>query len=477
MTAPVGGARSERGIALIIVLLLLAVISAMATGLAVNSQTEIAMATNEAYYAGARAAAEAGMNRAIEKIIADTTHDLLAGQDPANVADDGLIDYMLAPDVSPYALGSTGQYSYTIRIFDDDDPALYGGTALSSAQLAAMGVGPTPEDGTGTVDVNDRLILRVTGLGPQGTTVTIARILVNAFSQEITPNTVLSYPAILVDGDLTLDGNIHIEGSQGNVHANGDLEKTGVSGNIDGTATASGTFTANAGFTAGVSQMSGAPTVNVPDIAAADHFDRAQYILTVVSGVSYIEHTALATGGAVAAAPCSPCGGFTWTGSGWTTTSAAADPGTFYVNGAVSITAAGGAAAFKGLSVIATGSIEVSGRNFLKPSAAEEANGSFLQFVTDGDLKITGNSTLDDATAVEGQSLVREQVHVFGTPILQGRILVQDDGNASNLVTTNYIGGTPTITYNGSLGPIVTDAPIYGPITYTNNVSGWMESQ
>lgn len=477
MTARVGSARSERGVALIIVLLLLAVISAMATGLAVNSQTEIAMATNEAYYAGARAAAEAGMNRAIEKILADTTHDLLAGQNPADVTDDGLIDYMLAPDVPPYALGSTGQYSYTIRIFDDDDPVLYGGTALSGPQLAAMGVGPTPEDGTGTVDVNDRLILRVTGLGPQGTTVTVARILVNAFSQEITPNTILSNPAVLVDGNLTLDGNIHIQGSQGNVHANGNLVKTGVSGSVTGSATASGTFTANAGFSAGVSQGGGAQTVNVPDISAADHFDRAQYILTVVAGVPYIESTALSAQGAVAPTACSPCRGFSWTGSAWTTTSAAADPGTFYINGTVNITAAAGPATFKKLSVIATGSIEVSGRNFLRPSQAEEDNASYLQFVTDGDLKITGNSTLDDATAVEGQSLVREQVHIFGTPILQGRILVQDEGSASNLVTTNYIGGTPTITYNGSLGPIITNAPIYGPITYTNNVSGWMESQ
>jgi hypothetical protein len=487
MTAPFSPVRSERGIALIIVLLLLAVISAMATGLTVNSQTEIAMATNEAYYAGARAAAEAGMNRIIEKIILDTTHDMLNGEDAADPGDNGLLDYLLAPsgEVPPYAVGDTGEYTYTIRVYDDDDPVLYGGP-LSSEQLLAMGVGLTPEDGlggSGDHDVNDRMILQVTGFGPQGTKVVISRILENDFDQDVTPNTISSNPALLVNGDLALDGNIKIQGTQGNVHANGDLDKTGVSGSVTGDMTASGTLTSNDGFTTGGMKTGGAHTINVPDITAAAHQDRAQYKLTLVGGVPYKQATALAPGGATAAVPCGgSCNGFTWNaGAGrWDTTSGVAGAGTFYIQGPVKFSATAGPATFKAVTVIATGSIEVDGRNFLKPSTFEQdsANGGkFIQFVTDGDLKITGNSTLDDATAVEGQSLVREQLHMFGTPILQGRILVQDVPSVSNLVTTNYVGGTPTITYNGSLGPIVTDAPIYGPITYTNNVSGWLESQ
>ena len=60
--------RSEKGVALITVLLLLAVVSALTTALAMSGQTEIAMASNEMYYAGARAAAEAGLNRATEHL-------------------------------------------------------------------------------------------------------------------------------------------------------------------------------------------------------------------------------------------------------------------------------------------------------------------------------------------------------------------------------------------------------------------------
>ncbi len=83
MTTPIVHARSERGIALVVVLLLMAVLSGLATGFAMNGKVESSMAVNEVYYAGARAAAEAGMNRAIEAIRMDTTTNLLAGVDGA----------------------------------------------------------------------------------------------------------------------------------------------------------------------------------------------------------------------------------------------------------------------------------------------------------------------------------------------------------------------------------------------------------
>ena len=111
-THPMNPVRSEKGVALIIVLLLLAVMAGLTTGLTLNGQTEIAMAHNETYYAGARAAAEAGMNRAVEQIIGDTTTDLLA------TADDS--EHRQRSDST-----STDEYSYSFQILDDDDPALY----------------------------------------------------------------------------------------------------------------------------------------------------------------------------------------------------------------------------------------------------------------------------------------------------------------------------------------------------------------
>ena len=153
-TQPINPIRSEKGVALIIVLLLLAVMAGLTAGLTLNGQTEIAMASNERYYAGDRAAAESGLNRAIEKITADTTTDLLAAGTVPVIGN------------GPFALG--GQYAYSLEILDDDDPSLYV-TPLTTAQLAQMNeVNNNP-----ALNTNQRLILRATGTGPNGTTVRI----------------------------------------------------------------------------------------------------------------------------------------------------------------------------------------------------------------------------------------------------------------------------------------------------------------
>ncbi len=467
--SPVCPARSERGVALIIVLLLLAVISGLATGMTVNSQVEIAMATNESSYAGARAAAEAGMNRAIEAITANTNTDLLAGADglvdaatpgAAVNADNGSVTFLLGA-AGPYALGTSGQYTYTIQIFDDDDLSLYT-TALTPAQLADMS-----ENANAYIDVNDRLILRATGFGPSGTTVRVSRVLENIFYQEITANTTLSNPAILVNGDLSTNGTFNVVGTEGNIHTNGNMTVTGVPGSVTGDATATGSLVAPAGWHADGAQGGGRPTINVPDIVAEDYKMHADVILSATGLVLNPDLT-----------PCVGCAAgwtFNLASGTWSTTGAAAATGTYFVYGKVSITAStasGGAPVVKALSVIATGSITVTGRNFLTPE-----NDAHLQFVTNGDLKLSGLVGADDPTSMEGQSLVREQLDISGNPVLQGRILVQDVDSVDNLVTANHISGTPTITYNGTLGPIPTTTPVYGVITYTNNVSGWMESQ
>jgi hypothetical protein len=149
--------RSEKGVALIVVLLLLGVMAALTTGLALSGQSEVQMAANETYYAGARAAAEAGMNRAVAQITANTTVDLLATKTVPNIGN------------GPFALNS--QYNYRFEILDDDDPALYVG-GLSATSLAKMG-----ENGNGNINLNTRMIVRAIGTGPKGTTVIVSRVL------------------------------------------------------------------------------------------------------------------------------------------------------------------------------------------------------------------------------------------------------------------------------------------------------------
>lgn len=466
MTRPIVHARSERGIALVVVLLLMAVLSGLATGFAMNGQVESSMANNEVYYAGARAAAEAGMNRAIEAIRVDTATNLLAGQDgavddgnpgAAVNADNGDVGFMLT-GASPYALDAAGQYTYAIEIFDDDDPALYT-VALTAAQLAAMG----NENGLAFTDTNDQLIIRATGFGPSNTIVRLSRVLLSQENVAVPPPSL--NPAILVNGGLDIGGNITVAGLAGSVHANGDLTIGGNSASVSKNATASGDYTATSkNFDAGGAEGGGYANINVPDIQADDYAHLAGYILHD-DGVTMT----LADGVTLCGLQCA---GWTFSGGSWTISGPSAPTGTFFVEGSVKISGSPGSVNNPiSMSVIATGSIDISGSPKLAPGLSPAGVDHKYQFITDGDLKIGGAAGLVDPET-EGQILVREQVHISGNPKFRGRILVGDAGNAQTLVDANAIPGNPTFTYDGSLDALPSGA---GAPTYTNNFSGWIE--
>ena len=474
MTNSIIDTRSEKGVALVIVLLLMAVLSGLATGFAMNGQVESAMAVNEVYYAGARAAAEAGINRVTEAIRIEENVNLLSGVDgvvdDVNIGaavnnDNGQVGFLLT--AAPYTLDPAGRYTYTVEIFDDDDPELYDGVELSDDQLAAMGeVADTPY-----TDVNTQLIIRATGRGPSNTVVRLSRMVRTTVIP--IPGSLVN-PAIIVDGDLAIDGNLHLEGDFGSVHANGDLDVNGNSATVEGDATASGEFTANQNFDAGGAQGGNYASINLPLITASDYQAIADYRLNANGTI-----TDMATGlpclagcpGAANWSHSDPDGILGPTPATWSLGNGAPGEGTYYVEGKVSITGSPngpGNSALK-LTLIATGSISISGNPKLSPDNIN--NPEAIQFVTDGDLSITGNSNLDPPTQVEGQIFVKEQIHMHGNPEFQGRIIVQNEPSVFDDVTVNSIGGTPTITYNGTLPGYV----IPPTVEFTYNVGGWVE--
>jgi hypothetical protein len=447
--------RSEKGVALVVVLLLMAVLSGLATGFAMNGRIETAMALNEVYYAGARSAAEAGLNRAVEAVRVDNRTNLLAGvdNDPAATADNGSIAFMLT-GASPYALDAAGQYTYTIQIFDDDNPALYD-AGLTAAQVAAMG-----ENTNVNVDANSTLILRATGMGPGNTIVRLSRVLLSSPSI-VTPPPSLN-PAIIVDGDLNIGGNITIEGKAGSVHANGDLIVDGSAADIEYNATASGTFSANKNANIGGTTGGGFANINVPEIHASDYVHLADFVL-------HDDGSATLADGVTACGVL--CNQWSWSGGAWNITGNSANTGTFYVETAVEISGSpkGPGNTNIAMSVIATGSIRITGSPKFTPENIDK-----FQFITDGDFVMAGAVDVNDPTEVEGQILVREQLHISGNPEFQGRIMVEDAEDSHSEVTgMSAIPGNPTFTYNGTLDALNSNG---GPTTYTNNVSGWVES-
>jgi hypothetical protein len=467
-------ARSERGLALIIVLLLMAVLSGLATGFAMNGRVEASMALNETYYAGTRAAAEAGINRATAAIRLVTTLHLLKGQDGVEgTADDGDIGFLLT-GTPPYALGDpTGSYSYTIEIVDDDDPNVFPG--LSADQLDAMCVDvpvPCAEDGTGATDTNNRLVLRATGFGPSNTRVTVSRMLLPTI--EPIPGSMVN-PAILVDGDVAVDGNIGLLSTNGNgsIHSNGDMTISGNSATIQGDATASGDLTITSNNLEIEGEMGGGyASVNVPTKRASDYMTIADFKLgsdgAVVNAV---------TNAILCAAPClTGWGGWTSTAPvlggerEWRIAGNTVSEGSFYVEGKVSISGSpkGAGNAALNVSLITTSSISVTGNPKFKPDAS--GNPEKVLFVTDGDLQLQGTG-LYDYTDVEGQIFVAEQIHTQGSWQFRGRIIVQNDTNIHDEVTENSIGGTPDVTYNGTLPGY----EIPPTVDYTYNITGWIE--
>jgi len=456
--------RSEKGVALIIVLLLLAVMAGLTTGLTLNGQTEIAMAHNETYFAGARAAAEAGMNRAVEQIIGDTTADLIATK--------------AIPGIGNGPLALNNDYSYSFQILDDDDPALYGGAALTPNQLAAMA-----ENGDANLDLNSRMILRATATGPHSTTVTVARIL-SRFTIPNIPTVTTINPAILVNGNLDLDGNsLVVNGTQGNVHANGDITggpATGITGNV----TATGAIDDD--IDPGGLKAGGMPAMPVPEIKASDYLNIATHKLTSTGTIQVPD----GSGGWMNCTSGCPTGWTfnsttaTWSADGSMPAVPSPNKATYYVEGNAEVHGTGKSPGFTEISIITEGNLKVTGNGKFKPG-----NASKIQFVTNGDLELGGTADADDPIDMDGQIMVREQIKIYGNSEFQGRVMVEDRDSATNAwdainnpngrkgasaLNENNLSGNMTVTYNGSLGGITVTSP-GGPPTYTNIISGWME--
>jgi hypothetical protein len=481
-THPMNPGRSEKGVALIIVLLLLAVMAGLTTGLTLNGQTEIAMAHNETYYAGARAAAEAGMNRAVQQIINDTELDLMVTK--------------AVPDIGNGPIALNDEYSYSFQLLDDDDPALYNGVALTPAQLTAMGAGsdpPTPEDGDPDTDTNSRMILRCTATGPRGTTVTVARVL-SRFTTLDAPTVTTINPAILVNGNLSLDGNsLVVNGLQGNVHANGNITggpATGITGNV----TATGSI--DESIDPGGMKASGTSTIPVPSIKASDYIELANYKLTSVGGVGVIQvkiagvWSPCVSGSKTADLACPTgwsYGSGVWSASGSMPVSPLpGNKATYYVEGSAEIHGTGKSTGFTAISVITEGSLKITGNGKFK-----SGNDSKIQFVANGDLELGGTADADDPIDMDGQIMVGEQIKIYGNSEFQGRVMAENRDSTANscavanvpgcrkgnsTLAENNLSGNMTVTYNGQLGGItVPDPP--GPPTYTNIISGWMEQQ
>lgn len=435
------GERSrERGSALIAVLLLLMMMSALVAALSTSSQTETFVSRNQKSGAQAQAAAEAGLNHAVELAVAyifnwkangfgsvDTAvSGLLAGPDgdPATIADNtslgarGGIDAGAAiPLGAQLTIGGAPSVSYEAIVMDDD--------------ASAPGAGVYAENGDLYTDLNQRVLIRATGHGPDNSKVVLEALLGP-----------ISLPAIVTEGDLEISGNVAITSAvAAAAHSNANLTVDGKTTNIVGTVTATGDWIVTDPDLTG---NGGVAAVPIPEVNAADYLGDADFKLTKTG--TMID---MATGAVVCAA--SPCNGWTHDGGGnWSITEAPTQEGAYYVEGTASLSGSPGTAKNPiALSVIAEGSISITGSPKLKPGAED------ILFITNGDLKITGSLDIlpdeEEIIDVQGKMLAHEQIDLGGNVSVLGLIVAEDATNNSNLVTDNHIHGNVEIQYFGGL--------------------------
>jgi PilX N-terminal len=412
--------QGERGIALVAVLLLLMMMSALGMALAVNGETETLIARNQIAGMQAQAAAEAGLNHAVEvatEYIFDWKSNGFASSDLAvdavlTNADAGNLNGLAINTLLEIADGFNATYSVTI--LDDED----------------NGAG---EDGDSLNDVNDVLVIRATGLAQDGTKVVLEALI---SPQEL--------GAIVTNGDLLLHGNAAIAGNAGSVHSNGSLTIDGNSVSVAQNVSSTGELNCDdpCDQVEGTA-TEGASEVPVPPVHASDYLVWADYILKS-------DGTMTQNGSVVCTWDSkTSCNDWDWdSASGtWSLNSNSFTAGTYYVEGHARVSGSPGSTKNPAeVSIIAEGSIQITGSPKLAPDTPE------LLFVTDQDLKITGTiDVVGEAALVQGQMLVRGQAEIAGNASLDGQLLVEDV-DVGDLVDANSIGGSVVITYTGGLG-------------------------
>jgi hypothetical protein len=438
---PIVQRASERGSALVGVLLLLMMMSALVAALAVGGQTETLISRNERANAQARAAAEAGLNHAVELAttyifrwsangfgsVAGAVDALLVGPDGVSGSED--------TDADNGSLGTRAGIDADEDIPLDTKLTITGGI-LAEYEASLMDDDATAPDENGDpyTDANRTLIIRATGYARDNSEVTVEAM--------ISP---IELGALVVNGDLEVVGNVEVSGTAGNVHANGDLDLIG-SVDISGYASATGTYTGSEPGTGG------AAPVDVPEVDPGDYRHYADFVLTSSGTMTDLNGTVLCA--------MAPCNNWDWDSSTstWSTHNAPPTDGTYYVEGSISITGSPGNAKNPiHVTLITEGSIDISGSPDMTADTPE------LLMVAGGDLEISGGLDAGDPLTAQGQVLVHEQIKFSGNPSIAGQVIVENATSVSTLVTENDLSGNVDIIYNGGLG------------TANYRVTGWRE--
>ena len=417
--APVTVSLNRRGLALPSAMFALVAVSILAVGLFVVTDLGARSTRNRESAARALQLAEAGVAHAVgtarRELRKNKMSRLLRGNDSAmNTADDGLLwNYASVPvgDWIPSGGRAVSGGTYFVRFLDD------------------------PQDPIASLfdDGNSRVVARCRGLTADGASAEIDAVIA-----------ALPMPGIATEGNFTLPGDPKILGACGSVHANGNLT-VDMTVTVAQSASASGTVTGNPKLPDGTPApvINGAPPVDIPALNPLSHCANADYRLRADGNLVVV-----ATGQVLNASGTAVFG---WKRSSsapvvWELIGDQAVPATVCAEGNVKVGGNSGTSASPlSMSIIATGSIEVSGNPYLTPKDPDN-----IQFLAGGDLKISGNPVAG-TNNFGGLSYSGSQCMISGNPTLSGQLVCDNKANPPGSIehtAINGVSGNPTINFD-----------------------------
>ena len=423
---------APRGAALPAALFGLVTVTILASAIFAASTVQQSSTKNRESSARALQLAEDGLAHAVtvvrDTLKGQTLTRLLRGSDNSlNTSDDGrVIGFGMSSAITiPVAGRSFGSGSYTATITDDDDG-----------------------DGNLKADVNFRIRLNCSATTSDG----------GKASLDVVIGTDV-IPAIASNGDIAISGTPQVKGYCGSVHANDDLTITGsggavVAAGITAHDVVSGTVKDTLGNTK--TPIGGRDTISIPAMSypqfcgaagtnATTNMTNVELWLTS-TGAIYRKGSSTPVTSAVTSA--TKYLGWWWS-SGTKTwnfaTAATLAPGLVCIEGNVDVSGNVGTATMPmTMSIVATGSVQVSGTPYMVP-----ATGDSISIVSGGDVWVSGNPVAG-ATSFEGLIYANAQCYVSGQPNIRGQVLCKDNptgtGNTDFIATTT-ITGSATITY------------------------------
>jgi hypothetical protein len=470
----------ERGASLIFALFGLSTLTILGLGLTSVGIIATRMTTNERDTQEALALADAGASHARKMVMYqewptnNLTHLMNGGDAVACTGDELSQAPAGAPApyptvfVTPATAGGTLMGNGNYRVFVCDDH-------LTDVDNQTGILDPNPD-----ADVNRRILVRSIGTTTTGSTAAIEQVYM-----------AVPVPALLVNGNVSLQGNTQISGQNGSVHANGNITVVGNSvcaqENFSATATITGTPAGGATCNQAADKLEGSAPVNIRNLNPGDYQALAQiklsYVLVPQGGGGnmnvvakyYIKNAGVWVAQANGAEPA----GWTFNGNAFKwSTNGNMPQSVYYVETHVSLggnvqappPAPGNTPAQ--MTIFAEGSIEVGGGAKVVSHPTVNLNTlptiGPVALLAGQDIDMAGNGA-SGATTFSGLVYCRHQIEITGTPSLNGQVVAlnvadtdfpmpappgANQVNPDNPVPLQgglmVVSGTPNITFNGA---------------------------